>query len=218
MRSETSTLGVRSEISALGAKKYILLILPFFLVACTTETVVPQVSKSIESAVFGAPSSKVQLTIFSDYECPACIYFEKTLGEELYSNYIATNKITATYKNFPLPFHQNAERDALAGLCALSQGKYKEMSKELYALEDQKKGDKVTDIERIEAAKMAGLDTVNFSQCLSEGWYMDQIAREKKEGEAMGLEGTPSVYLNGTIMKFQSKEEFFGIIDAALKM
>jgi|GEM_PF-6571324 len=47
---------------------------------------------------------------------------------------------------------------------------------------------------------------------------MDQIAREKKEGEAMGLEGTPSVYLNGTIMKFQSKEEFFGIIDAALKM
>jgi len=199
-------------------KKLIFLIIPFFFVACTTETVVPRVSKSIESAVFGAPSSKVQLTIFSDYQCPACINFEKTLGEELYNNYIATNKITATYKNFPLPFHQNAERDALAGLCALSQEKYKEMSKELYTLEDQKKGDKVTDIERIEAAKRAGLDTVNFSQCLSEGWYMDQIVREKKEGEAMGLEGTPSVYLNGTIMKFQSKEEFFGIIDAALKI
>ncbi len=218
MRSETSTPGVRSEISALGAKKYILLILPFFLVACTTETTVPQVSKSIESAVFGAPSSKVQLIIFSDYECPACINFEKTLGEELYNRYVATNKITVTYKNFPLPFHQNAERDALSGLCGLSQGKYHEISKELYDLEDQKKGDIVTDTERIEAAKRAGLDTVNFSQCLSEGWYMDQIAREKKEGEAMGLEGTPSVYLNGTIMKFNSKEEFFGIIDAALKM
>lgn len=33
----------------------------------------------------------------------------------------------------------------------------------------------------------------------------------------MGLEGTPSVYLNGNIMKFKSKEEFFGIIDAVLK-
>jgi len=52
MRSETSTPGVRSEISALGAKKYILFLLPFFLIACTTETAVPQVSKSIESAVF----------------------------------------------------------------------------------------------------------------------------------------------------------------------
>ena len=34
----------------------------------------------------------------------------------------------------------------------------------------------------------------------------------------MGLEGTPSVYLNGKIMKFKSKEEFFGIIDAVLNM
>lgn len=133
-------------------KIFLLALLPFFLISCGTENI-PQVSKNIESAVFGAPSSKVQLTVFADYECPACIYFEKTIGQELYENYIKTNKITVTYKNFPLSQHKNAERDALAALYALSQGKYWEFSLEMYALEDQKKGDIVTDSERVNLGK-----------------------------------------------------------------
>jgi len=88
----------------------------------------------------------------------------------------------------------------------------------MYALEDQKKGDKVTDKERVALGKKVGLDPIEMQKSLDEGWYLNQIAREKREGEAMGLQGTPSVYLNGNIMKFSSKEEFFGIIDAVLKM
>lgn len=199
-------------------KKLIFLLFPFLLLSCGEPTpTVPQVSKNIESAVFGASSSKVQLTIFADYECPACIYFEKTVGGELHEKYVQTNKITVTYKNFPLPQHKNAERDALAALYALSQGKYWEFSLEMYALEDQKKGDTVTDEERTALGKKVGLDPVEMQKSLDEGWYLNQIAKEKNEGEAMGLQGTPSIYLNGTIMKFKSKEEFFGIIEAVLK-
>ncbi|HBB27190.1 TPA: hypothetical protein DCZ36_01675 [Candidatus Gracilibacteria bacterium] len=200
-------------------KKFLFLLLPFLLLSCGEPTsVTPQVSKNIESAVFGTPSSKVQLTIFADYECPACIYFEKTIGEELYKNYVKTNKITVTYKNFPLPQHKNAERDALSALYALSQGKYWEFSKEMYALEDQKKGDKVTDEERTALGKKIELDPIEMQKSLDEGWYLNQIIKEKNEGEAMGLEGTPSIYLNGKIMKFKSKEEFFGMIEAVLNM
>lgn len=200
-------------------KKILFLLLPFLLLSCGEPTpTVPQVSKDIESAVFGAPSSKVQLTVFADYECPACIYFEKTIGQELYGKYVKTNKITITYKNFPLPQHKNAARDALAGLYALSQGKYWEFSLEMYALEDEKKGDIITDGERVALGKKVGLDPVEMQKSLDEGWYLSQISKEKQEGEAKGLEGTPSIYLNGTIMKFKSKEEFFGMIDAALKM
>lgn len=200
-------------------KLFLLFFLPFLLLSCGEPTpVVPQVSKNIESAVFGTPSSKVQLTIFADYECPACIYFEKTIGEELYEKYVKTNKISITYKNFPLTQHQNAEHDALAALYALSQGKYWEFSLEMYALEDQKKGDRVTNEERVALGKKIGLDSVEMQKSLDEGWYLNQIAKEKREGEAMGLVGTPSIYLNGNIMKFKSKEEFFGMIEAVLRM
>jgi len=56
-----------------------------------------------------------------------------------------------------------------------------------------------------------------MQKSMDEGWYMNQIKKEINDGEAMGLEGTPSIYLNGKIMKFKSKEEFFGIIEAMLK-
>ena len=200
-------------------KKLLLLLIPFILLSCGEQIpTVPQVSKNIESAVFGAPESKVQLTIFADYQCPACIYFEKTIGEELYEKYVKTNKITATYKNFPLTQHKNALRDALSALYALSQGKYWEFSIQMYALEGQKQGDIVTDAERVAIGTKIGLDPVEMQKSLDEGWYMNQIIKEKNEGEAMGLEGTPSIYLNGNIMKFSSKEEFFAMIEAALQM
>lgn len=57
-----------------------------------------------------------------------------------------------------------------------------------------------------------------MQKSLDEGWYVNQLAREKKEGDSMGLERTPSIYLNGKIMNFDTKEEFFGIIDAILKL
>jgi protein-disulfide isomerase len=76
----------------------------------------------------------------------------------------------------------------------------------------------VTDEERVAIGKNLGMDPVEMQKSMDEGWYMSQINKEKSEGETMGLEGTPSVYLNGKIMKFSSKEEFFGIIDQVLKM
>ena len=200
-------------------KYFIFLFLSFGLISCGESTpLVPQVSKNIESAVFGAPSSKVQLTIFSDYQCTACISISKNIGEELYEKYVQNNKITVTYKNFPLTNHKNAERDALAALYWLSQGKYLELTKLIYALEDEKQGAKVTDSDRVALWKQVGLDPAEMQKSLDEGWYRNQITKEKNEGEAMGLQWTPSIYLNGKIMQFTSKEEFFGMIDAVLKM
>lgn len=66
--------------------------------------------KAIESAVVGAPDSKVQLVIFSDFQCPACIRTHATIDEKLWKDYIEPKKITVTFKNYPLTMiHKNAE-------------------------------------------------------------------------------------------------------------
>lgn len=177
-----------------------------------------KVSKDIQSGVYGAPNSKVQLTIFSDYQCPACINLHEMIDTKLWKDYIDTKKITVTFKNFPLTIpHANAEGDALAGLCALSSGKFKEFRNEMYAVEEAKKGAAVTDDERAAAAKKAGITDPNFKQCVTEAWYQKRLEAEMKDGERLGLQGTPSVYLGDTILNFTTPEEFFGILDAALK-
>lgn len=110
-------------------------------------TYVSTVSKDLLPAVFGAAESKANLKIFSDFECPACIVFHKSIEERLWKEYIIPAKLSVTFLNYPLtittsagkPLHPNAEGDALAALCALSAGKYKEYRDALYAMEDTKK-------------------------------------------------------------------------------
>lgn len=87
----------------------------------------------------------------------------------------------------------------------------------MYALEDQKHGETVTDAERAEVAKKAGINDASFGQCVSEAWYQKTLDREIADGDRLGLQGTPSYYLNGTLIDFRTADEFFAIIEAALK-
>lgn len=75
----------------------------------------------------------------------------------------------------------------------------------------------ITDAERLEVAKYAGVpDLASFETCMKEGWYLDRIAKDMKDGERLGLDHTPSIYVNDKIVDFKSDEEFFSIIDASV--
>lgn len=192
------------------------------LVSCSENPAVPSsrvstVSKEIESPTFGAAESKVNVAIYSDYQCPACQRFHELVEPKIRKDYADAGKISLTYKNYPLPQHQNAEGDALAGMCALSAGKYLEFSEGMYALESKKMNADVSDAERVEVAKAAGIsDVAEFSKCLSEGWYVSRIAKDKADGDRLRLDHTPSVYFNDKIVDFKSVEEFFAILDATI--
>ena len=154
------------------------------------------------------------MTIFTDFQCPACIAFHTATSAKIFSQYVDTGRIGLTIKNYPLPGHKNAARDALAALCAASQNKYRAYGDDLYAMESEKSGMPTTDNERIALAKKNNLDVATFSQCLSEGHYIHTIEQEIADGDTHHLEGTPSIYLNGVAMKFTSWDDFFQMVDA----
>lgn len=142
--------------------KYIVGILSvFLLVSCTiggTTPVKPASggSTSIPAAMIPSPtlgSGKHSMMIFSDFQCPACIRFSQSIAP-IFEEYAKSGYLTITYKQYPLTtIHKNAERDSLAALCVTEQGKYLDYKKPLYALEESKSGAKVSDDERIGAAK-----------------------------------------------------------------
>jgi len=177
----------------------------------------PTVSKDIESPFFGSKTSKVQLEIYSDFQCPGCIFFHEEIGKKLESDYIKTGKIGYTFKNFPLPFHKNAPDDAAAVMCAQAQGKFFEFSDKMYALEKEKAGLRVEDAERIKIATDISLDVKQFEICVNEGHYINKVAADEAEAQKREVPGTPAIFLNGTQMKFESKDQFFAMIEAALQ-
>ena len=207
----------------MAKKSLILLSLSFFLLSCwqtrdifNEETAKTFIQKDISSPFFWDPKAKVQLIAFWDFQCPACILFEKAIWEKLLKEYALTNKIWLTYKNFPLSIHKNAPEDALAAMCAHEQWKYKEFATWMYALEDEKKWLLLTKEDRQWVAKVAWLDVASFDKCVLEWRYVDKIKQDMSLWEKMWLQWTPSVYANWQLISFDSVESFFNIIDQLL--
>ena len=187
--------------------KYITLLSLVFLTSCTlpatspssgttptqTPTVTPTVM--ISSPTYG--SGKHTVTIFADFQCPACISFSKTIGP-IFEDYASRGILQITYKQYPLTnIHKNAERDAIAWLCAAEQGKYMEYKKNLYALEQSKNWATVSDSDRVNAALGTTLDANKLTECLTTSKYLPQVRAEMKEGDTLWVSGTPTIFIDG---------------------
>ena len=123
------------------------------------------------------------------------------------------NKVKIVYKDFPLPNHQFAMKAAEAAQCAGEQNKYWQMHDAMFA--DQRK----LDVPSLKATAAAlGLNAQVFNQCLDSGKNAEQIKGDMEQGEKLGVNSTPSLYVNGRpIIGAQPFDVFKSAIDDELK-
>jgi protein-disulfide isomerase len=79
---------------------------------------------------WGPANAPVQIVMFSDFQCPFCSRVEPTV-KQIKDKY--NGKVRLTWRNYPLPFHQNAMPAAEAAMAAAEQGKFWEMHEKLFA-------------------------------------------------------------------------------------
>ena len=147
----------------------------------------------------GAPSkgkkdAPVTLVEFSDFQCPYCQAAAPVL-HQVVDKY--GDKVQIVYRQFPIPsLHQFAPKAAEASLCANEQGKFWEMHDAMFA--DQKKL-AVSDLKK--TAGQLGMDQKKFDKCLDTGRYAEQVQNDQKEGQKVGINGTPAMFINGTYVE-----------------
>ena len=88
--------------------------------------------------------------------------------------------------------HPNAQPAAEAAMAAHEQGKFWEMHDKLFA--NQQALDRAS-LEKY--AQELGLNMAKFKADLDAQKYKSQIESETKEGQAVGVNGTPAVFING---------------------
>ncbi|HTY84275.1 MAG TPA: thioredoxin domain-containing protein [Silvibacterium sp.] len=136
----------------------------------------------------GSNTAAVTLVEFADYECPYCQKVAPAL-QKLKADF--GDKVAFTYKDFPLPMHTRAEKAAEAARCASKQNKYWEFHDELFH-------SKELDVDQLKAqARALKLDSIQFDKCLDSGEEASAVERDRKEGERLGITGTPSFFVNG---------------------
>jgi len=158
----------------------------------------------------GSAAAPVTIVEFSDYQCPYCKQAEKTLSD-LAAKY--GDRVSIVYKDFPLSnIHPLAQAAAEAAQCAGEQRKYWEFHDTLFAVSPALGPDDL-----IEAAKRNQLDLEAFRSCIAAHKYKSAIESSSLEGQQLGVNSTPSFFINGTpLTGAQPMAAFEKLIDAEL--
>jgi protein-disulfide isomerase len=128
------------------------------------------------------------------------------------------------FRDYPLSFHQYAEKAAEAADCADEQGKYWEYHDLLFENQTAQNATLQTDgLEGVLSAFKSyaadlGLDTATFDDCLDSGKYTSEVQNDIQDGQAYGVSGTPAFFINGQLVSgAQPFSVFQQVIDAALE-
>jgi len=168
-----------------------------------------------DDPVKGSKNAPVTIVEFSDFQCPFCArFFEQTLPQ-IEENYIKTGKVKFVYRDFPLSFHQYAQKAAEAAECADEQEKFWEYHDVLFQKQSEWSSTGVAKFK--EYATTLGLNTSKFNECLDSGKYSDEVQKDFKDGSSYGVSGTPTFYVNGIeVVGAQPYTAFQQIIDQEL--
>ena len=162
------------------------------------------------SPVRGPANARVTIVEFSDFQCPYCAVAVGKLNEVMNAY---PRDVRLIFKQFPLEFHSAAAMAAEAALAAHAQGKFWPLHDKLYAGFRS-----LTQANIFAWAGEVGLDTAKFKADMESPTTRTAIERDMDDGLRAGVEGTPTVFVNGK--KYQGPldfEVFHTIIDAELK-
>jgi protein-disulfide isomerase len=152
----------------------------------------------------GPATAVVTLEEFGDFQCPPCGMLHpvlKTMEQEF------GDKLRVIFREYPLvPTHPHALSAARAAEAAGLQGKFFEMHDLIF--ENQKAWDKAFDARPIfeSYAQKLGLDMEKYRRDLTSEVVEQRIFQDGKRAHALGVQGTPTVFMNGREVPFQSLE------------
>ena len=170
-----------------------------------------QVSIGADDASEGPATAPVTIIEFSDFQCPFCQRVMPTLKQvrEKYGD-----RVRIVWKDFPLTsIHPQAFKAAEAGNCAREQGKFWEYHDRLFTNQQALQPEFLK-----KYAADAGLDATKFNACLDTAKYGDRVQEQMGVGTGLGVQSTPSLFINGRLIAGAQPYETFGsIIDEELE-
>ena len=161
----------------------------------------------------GNENAKVTLVEYSDFQCPACKYYYgivKELEKE------KGDAVQMVYRHFPLQQHAFAKTAAIATEAAGKQGKFWEMHDILFDRQEEWSVSENIQQSIVEYATLIGLDIPKFISDVQSVDLASRVERAITEGGTQGIQGTPTFFINGTQVRFQSYEELKQLVEDEL--
>jgi protein-disulfide isomerase len=144
---------------------------------------------TLGSPVTGPANARITLVEFSDFQCPYC---SKAVAQINATLKAYPNDVRLIFKQYPLDSHPAAAISAAASLAAHQQGKFWPMHDVMFANRSKLSRQSI-----LAWAKEIGLDMKRFTADLDSDAIKKAVLRDQADGDKAGVEGTPTVFLNG---------------------
>jgi protein-disulfide isomerase len=157
----------------------------------------------------GPITAPVTVVMFGDFQCSACSRTHPIL-QKVISEF--PGKVRFVSRDFPLQnIHENAFNAALAAGAANAQGKFFEYGEILYRNQD------ALDVESLKKyARQIGLNLAQFQLDFASEKIAAEVRHDMAEGVAYGVSGTPTVFVNGVMVRRLTAEDFREAIKNAI--
>lgn len=170
----------------------------------------------------GKATAPVTVTLYEDFQCPACKEFEAESAKQL-AGWVADGTVTIDYR--PIAFLDRASTtrystrslNAAAAVVSSSPGAFQKFHDLLYANQPAEGSAGLPDSTLVELAGQAGADTAAVRKALADRQYEGWAASVTDESSKAGVTQTPTVKVNGTVLETHTLAALTAAVDTALK-
>lgn len=167
--------------------------------------------------VKGDAKAKVTVIEFADFRCPFCERYYTQVEKQVMKEYVDSGKVKYAFRGYAFlgPASTAAHE---AGECANEQGQFWKFHDWMYDHQaDESNTEYYSNDNLIKYAADLGLDKAKFTSCLTSHKYADKVTQDLNEGQAAGVNGTPTTFVNGVaIVGAVPYAQLKAAIDAAL--
>jgi len=159
----------------------------------------------VDGTAMGDPNAPVLIQVFEDFQCPSCRIYSEDIAPAIIETYVQNGIARYEFRQYPFLDDRTATKEsdqaANASLCAAEQERFWDFHDMLFANWNGENQGAFTDTRLVAFAEAIELDMSAFNTCFESNKYKDQITQDLNEGTRLGVTGTPSVFVNGQIVR-----------------
>lgn len=190
---------------------FVVLFFVYKLVAGPQKTEFPEINQVRKNDQIKWSKSKDSniLIEYSDLQCPACKGFHDILKT------FEPKNVTLVFRHFPLySIHKNAMTAAYAAEAAGLQGKFWEMVDVQFSKQSEWSILSNPKDYFVNVAKSLKLDTEKFKKDMDSEIVKNKVQADLTEGESIGINATPTFFLNGKKVNVNTFDEFKNLLNS----
>ncbi len=201
----------------------LIVIIPSLQPAGDIVTVTPVELPMVDGRSLGDPNAPVKIDVYVDFQCPSCKNFSEDVEPEIIDQLVASGDVFYTFRHFPFlddkVVGKESDQAANASMCAMDQDRFWDYHAILFANWNGENQNAFSDKRLVAFAESLGLDMDTFNTCFEANKFQADIDSDLAAGRMKGVQGTPSVFVNGEILTpgyVPSFDEISQAVDAAL--